>query len=101
MVVGVVTLLPLVSGYCCWLMAISNVGVHNGHDRHDYKQLFVDDLEKIMCNSNKSEQGIRVGLSSSSLTLVKIHKLHNIGLLIALVRQMQQFISFENKLKEQ
>jgi hypothetical protein len=43
---------------------------------------------KNKCNSNKSEQGIRVGLSSSSTALNKIHKFQNIGLLIALVRQM-------------
>jgi hypothetical protein len=55
-VVGVVMLLPLlVSGFCCWLMAIIDVDIHNGHDHHDCKQLLIDDLEKNNVQQQQQE----------------------------------------------
>jgi hypothetical protein len=59
-VASAIMLLPLlVTSYCYWLMATIDVAAHNGHDHHDCKQLLIDDLEKMMCSKNKSEQGIR------------------------------------------
>jgi hypothetical protein len=75
MIANVVMLLPLlVSGCCCWLMDIIDVVAHNDHDHHDCKKTSLMTYKK-KCNNIKNEQGIRVGLSSSSLALGKIHKL--------------------------
>jgi hypothetical protein len=54
MVVGVVMLLPLlVNGYCCWLMATTDVATRNGHDHQDFKQFFIDDLKKQCATTTK------------------------------------------------